>query len=647
MTFLAPLGLLALLALPIIFFLHFRRERLRRVAVSSLMLWQQIAPTTGKNRKLILPFTLLLLLHLLIAAALALALSQPQWLGALLNNSQQHVVVVVDTSTSMAAREGFGSTRLDMARDQVRNIVDGLGSSGSMSLVAAGTQARLLTSGGAGNRAGLLVALDDLEAAGTGTDIAGALTLGQVAARNAAQDQAGGAARFVVLSDLDPPPEMSLPAERVEWLRVGDTTDNRAVVALAARARRGGSAGYDVYTRVVNYNENPTSTAVRLFADGELLNVRSVDLQGNGEAELTWDLPAGISVLRAELEDDDALSVDNVARLSLTQTRPVQVLLVSDAAISLNRVLQVIPGVQVEVLHPAGYADYALRDQADLTIFDGFLPNEWPVGGVLVVNPPVGEHPLLNVAAPPPGAEDGSSSQLYGPVQLAASASDMAENPLRGLSLSGVDFGTLPRVQPPDWARVLLAAGDTPLVMRGQTGESTVAIWSFDLRQGNLITRLAFPLLVARTVEDLTVPPPPGSLLVGETLVWQPSPRAESLEIRGPAEAEDAAQNSIAISRTVYIEGLMEPGLYTIVESADDEIIYEGQVAVNAGSPLESDIRPHTLPETDAPVLALDAAPDTEGQQAAARGAAEPLWPWLAVAALVLISIEWLYVHWR
>ena len=78
MTFLLPLGLLALLTLPIILILHLLRERRRRMAVPSLLHWQNLPRKREGERIRRLPLTLLLLLHLLVAALIGLALGRPQ-----------------------------------------------------------------------------------------------------------------------------------------------------------------------------------------------------------------------------------------------------------------------------------------------------------------------------------------------------------------------------------------------------------------------------------------------------------------------------------------------------------------------------------------------------------------------------------------
>jgi Ca-activated chloride channel family protein len=105
MSFLLPLGLLALLALPIIVLLHLLRERRQRVPVPSLLLWAHLPRRIDGERSRRLPLTLLLLLHLLVAALLGFALGGPQIAGALAPNAR-HTALVIDTSTSMAAIDG-------------------------------------------------------------------------------------------------------------------------------------------------------------------------------------------------------------------------------------------------------------------------------------------------------------------------------------------------------------------------------------------------------------------------------------------------------------------------------------------------------------------------------------------------------------
>src|SRR5689334_11991367 len=179
MTFLLPLGLLALLTLPVILLLHLLRERRRRMAVPSLLHWQNLPRKREGERIRRLPLTLLLLLHLLAAALIGLALGRPQLAGAL-GGAPRQTAIIIDTSTSMAARDG-ASTRFAQARDRARAALNGLAGSDRAILIAAGPSARVVASGGAADVAGLQQALDELRPGGTGADLAGALTLAEAA----------------------------------------------------------------------------------------------------------------------------------------------------------------------------------------------------------------------------------------------------------------------------------------------------------------------------------------------------------------------------------------------------------------------------------------------------------------------------------
>jgi len=203
---------------------------------------------------------------------------------------------------------------------------------------------------------------------------------------------------------------------------------------------------------------------------------------------------------------------------------------------------------------------------------------------------------------------------------------------LEGLGLEGVRFGTLRQVQPPAWAVTQLALGDTPLILRGRNGAHEIAIWTFDLAASNLPTRLAFPLLVARTVRDLTPPALPASIMAGARLALRPDPRASAIDLSGP----EGMQTTLVVSSSTTIDALTLPGFYRVAERAGDETIFRGQVAVNAGAAIESDLRARPAP----PIVGVD-----QGADATPQREVRDIWPWLALAALAVLMLEWGYIH--
>ncbi len=78
LSLLAPLGLLALVSVPVVVLLHMRHTTPREQPVPTLRFWLAVAPEqTDRTRFKRPPLSLLLLLQLLIVALLAFGLTRP------------------------------------------------------------------------------------------------------------------------------------------------------------------------------------------------------------------------------------------------------------------------------------------------------------------------------------------------------------------------------------------------------------------------------------------------------------------------------------------------------------------------------------------------------------------------------------------
>jgi hypothetical protein len=605
MSFLLPLGLLALLALPIIVLLHFLRERRRRVPTPSLLLWANLPRRMEGERSRRLPLTLLLLLHLLVAALLGVALGGPQIAGALAPDAR-HTAIILDTSTSMAAIDN-GTSRFEQARQRVRAITASAAPGDRITLITAGPRAQIVASGD--DPFLITVALDRLQPGGVGTAINEALTLAEAAL------DPQFSRRIVVLTDSALPPQ---PARDVlvpvEWESIGSNVPNRAIIAFASRPWGG---RLQVYARVANYDAAPFNGTLRVFSGNQVVAEERVAIAPNGETEVSWALTGGFGALRAAIDGSDALPQDDSAYLSVSQGRPILALLVSNEPAPLRRALEIIPGVTVAVTTPTAYATAPERAAADLTIFDRFLPDAWPQGAALAIAPPPGSS-LLNVAPNTRELETGRLLQQRG-------------STLEGLGFGGVVFGAVRIVEPPPWAEVQLSSDNVPLILRGRTDNHEIAVWTFNLANSNLTTRLAFPILVARTVRDLAPPPLPQAVRAGEPLVIRPDPRTTTLRLRGPGDRQITAPAAAVVT----LDTLVEPGLYQVEEQRDNTTVLAGMVGVNAGAAIESNLRPQSAPPLR--------APGNDPGSASGRQMLD-LWPWLALAALLVLALEWAYV---
>jgi hypothetical protein len=201
---------------------------------------------------------------------------------------------------------------------------------------------------------------------------------------------------------------------------------------------------------------------------------------------------------------------------------------------------------------------------------------------------------------------------------------------LAGLSFGGVRFASVQHVTPPAWAQTQLAAEDIPLILRGRDGTHEIAVWTFDLTTTNLSIRLAFPLLVSRTVHDLVPTSLPSSIQAGAPLTLHPNSRATKVQLIAP----NGRAELVSTAPSLLFDSLLQPGWYRVIEQSDTGTLFENRVAVNAGAALESDLQPQPPP-----TLTTNTS---EGAGSSQHNTTD-IWPWLAFAAIIILVLEWGY----
>ncbi len=292
MSFLTPIFLtLSALALPILV-LYMLKLRRREVEVSSTLLWQMLL----RDREANSPWqrlrrNLLLFLQLLLLAALVLALARPFWPVPTIATGT--LVVLLDGSASMNATDA-GGTRFEAARAAVRQLIDGLGPDGSMSLILVGTQPAVLvptTSSKDALREGLAQA----QPAETPADWEAAVALAAGAVR------AGAAADsiVVIVSDGGLPEGLPPLPTDVRYVPIGASADNLAIEAMALRPAANGP---QLFAAVANYGEAERVVIISFYLDGQLFSAEQVAVPPGDTAEVVLDeLPADPAVYEARL----------------------------------------------------------------------------------------------------------------------------------------------------------------------------------------------------------------------------------------------------------------------------------------------------------------------------------------------------------
>jgi Ca-activated chloride channel homolog len=581
MSFLLPLGLLALLTLPIITLLHLIQQRRERRKVPSLQIWRDLQRQTVQQKPRRLPLSLLLFLHLLLALLLAVALGQPLLETA--RGEATHTVILLDTSTSMAATDESPS-RIEAAKAEARRLLASAARGDSAALIELSAQPRIIAQSAGNDTAVLLQELERIQAAGPDGDLSRALNLAQATA------QPNAAMQIVVLSDQafhsDAAPTVT---GELRWQSFGGSGDNVAIVAFAARPLRGGQQ--QLYARVANLGNTPIARTLFLNLNGERASTEPMRLQPGTEAEWSWPLPAGTTRAEATLSGEDLQPLDDRAAVVIGGSARSQVLLVTNAAETtpLERALRAQRGLDVQRIAPA---EYRANSSAALVVFDGYVPANFPAAPVLLVTPPRDQ-----TVVPISGETSGLT------------ADTISDERFRSIDFRPVRFDRVLEVKPPAWASVAVASRETPLVLTGQYNNQPIAIWTFDPAASNITNRLAFPLLTTATTRAL-LPQANDRLPLGTI---------------APFALRSADGVNVAAG-----ERLTQPGIY---QSRNGD----GAIAVNALAADESDLKPREQPTITTVARPITTAEDEQiGRE---------LWKPLVIAGFVVLLIEWLYTN--
>lgn len=638
---LVPAGLLAFAALPLIVLLHMRNTTPLQLPVPTLRFWLEAAEeqteTTRFRRP---PLTLLLLLQLLIAALLAFGLSRPAASGALdglgMRTEPRHAIILLDGSTSMGAIDpASGKTLFDAARATAVEELERLHQGDVATVLVLGTRIPTLEATDPAGFTALRDRLGRLSPPGGRANLTEALSLAHDLLLPGQNDDvmviSDGALTVdpTVVEDLGAPVELRLVGA------AGRPGSNVAITELSARGSPGEPARQDLYARIANFGPETVRVPVVLRTDTIETGRQEATLPPGGrDVELSWRLPAGVRDVDVEVLVQDPLPVDDQASLILRQDSnlALNILLISDVPSPLQRALEVLPGSQVTTETSDRIAT-GISGDYDLVVFERAVP------------PPTLPDAALLFVQPPPDTPFSTSGEMTAPAVVNAAADDPL---LRGVDLGGLTFGPVPVYDLGEGQLPVVTAADGPLIFRATPQGRQAVVVAFDVAQSNIRQRVAFPILVANIAAELVPSPLPSSVPLGDPLIYQPGAGAEGVEIAAPngesttlsvleSGGEAGGESS---ERRVAFAGTGSPGTYQVIErTANGEELASGRFVVNAGHPVESDIRPTAD-------LAGVLATATPGEEDGAGAGLTDLWPVLVLAALAVLLLEWLLAVW-
>jgi hypothetical protein len=481
MRFLSPanLHLLWLALIPLALWL-FRRQA-KRVPVSTLLFFKSLAREHQESAWLRrLKKWLSLLLTLLVLIFAILALSRPS--SDLSADSPGAVVIVVDHSASMAAKDSQGRTRLDEAKRLVKERIRSLPDQVVLSLISFDARPQVLLSRSR-NRRECLRLLDELKP----VPIEGKTEAALNVAKRLADLESRSRIWLAADSSIEEAAVDSIPVALTEPLNVGITGFQIRHSPLA-RDR------YEAFVKVSAAASNPakTTSTLEITLAGRIAQLRELELAPGESSALILPLEA-LRGQRLEMRlktAGDCFGWDDGLAAPLPKTKPLNVAWFAEkpdpfTELALSSLIEA-GRIDMKKGDPAAWPP---KELPDVYVFENWLPQEWPTDRpVIALTPLTSSCPLRTRVMRGVPHDSVRAVQPDHPVLFRASSSRIAVTQTTVLDL--------PASLEPLWI-----AGTEPVLAAGEFNGQRLVVTAFSPAQSEQLALLpSFPLILGNAL---------------------------------------------------------------------------------------------------------------------------------------------------
>jgi hypothetical protein len=607
MNLLIPAALAFSIIIPVILLLYFMRPKRQERVVSSTLLWQQALQDLQASRPWQrLRITLLLLLQLLAAIVIVLVLARPATfvrspIGA-------DTIIILQASASMQATD-VSPSRFEEARSTIADLIDGLGPSDQLSLIAMSRTPQVLIAFSS-DKSQLTLALHRAKVTNQDADLEQALSLATSLAAGHTD------AQVLVIGDghvLTPDQTLVVPFP-ARYMQIGTDAPNVALLALASQTIHGQLVAL---AQIANYSHQQRSIPVELYADDKLVGVQTAILSAGSSGALQWGpLPSTARFLHARIISQDAMTVDHEAWAIAGGSMHGRVLLVTRGNSFLEAAFHLQPNIDLFETTPDKYANVG---NFDLTVFDGFLPSSLPSGGIFFVDPPTG-----------PSIFGKSGAEI---TVSHISAGVDSQNLLKEVDLNSIHVLRLShQLTPTSWMQPVIVTPETPLLIAGEKDSRRIATLSFNLHDSDLPLQPTFPILIYNLVNWFLPLPVPGTgqIAPDSPITLQAWPGAQRITITGPGQQPFTVAPPFPVTAFNQTD---KTGLYFVTQYTQNQVL-QGAFAINLFDPLQSRLAPASqLP------IAQSTSFDSGGPSV--PRVLREVWPWIAAILLLVLGAEW------
>lgn len=630
MQFLAPLGFLFALFIPAIIVLYILKLRRINTSISSTLLWKQSLEDLRANA----PFqklknNLLMILQIIIVAFLTMAIARPfMQLGG---NQGQSYIVLIDNSASMNASDE-SPTRLEKAKENAIKLVNDMSVGDQMMVVAFSKNAQVLNTFEQ-DKGALRQRIGSIQPTDNPTRIQEAVMIAVSSADLHPRSE------VLIFSDggFEIPEDSPLGSLNVSYVPVGRSAENVGIVELVIRedfevqsktqvlagVHNTGQTAQEVYLELYGVNEaGPVENSTAEPSDDgssekQLLDAYKLNLEAGQRETVIFSSPgAYTSILELKLDSEDgmamdSLTVDNQAWAIVPNQNTINILLVTEGNMYLQRALNLDPRVQLALTEPENYSG---PKDFDIVVFDAFSPEEIIDGNYVFINsvpslPDWSTGDLIEF----PGIVDWNRFHVLN----------------KYLSYENLEINQCKNMAVPEWAEIILESSETPLIASFVQKKIRGVVIGFDVYDSSWPLRVSFPIFFSNMLDWFMKQDRDrlSAISMGEILsVQTPNTPEEKFELTGP----EGYAKTVEFNENVpqYISDINRTGIY---DYSNEEGKIQ-QFAFNLSSSEESNITPVSSLVIGTQEFAGNTEAVTQNQE---------IWRYLVVIAMIIVIVEW------
>ena len=472
MKILIPLGLIALIAIPIIIIIYIIKPRYVEKKISSTYIWQKsLKYKKKKNPFSWLTRSLLLIVQILAASTLAFLIAYPVIQQ---ETTVKDTVVILDASSSMNALND-GQTRFDKAKNQIKKLANSVSNYNRMSLILANDYPTTLFQYET-NKNNISNIINGVNPSFGSANIEEALILANEIQENNTNCD------VYLISDHG--------YEHHGYVHLINVSNNEFNLALSDFNYAIIDGYYAFTVNVASYNK-PANFKLQLDINSGF-KYKTLDITLNKDESrlitiddlgLTNCKNATIRALTRESANkdftyvDDAYVYDNEISIFDIEKDKQKVLLVGDAVTFYQAAILAIG--KCDLYGCSTTAENIPNSGYDLYIYDNYYPDVFPTDGEIIISNPKDSSDYLNIQKK---AEIETDAYL----EATFSNTEVYQKLMRNVSIGSVNVTKYTQLNLLSNFEVMATCNGSPIFIAGNINKAKLLILAFDLHYSDL-----------------------------------------------------------------------------------------------------------------------------------------------------------------